>query len=75
MLFIVTVKIAKLGSHDPRNKKTGECVVSADCSDVTGQHHSLLVEATDAAGAAVVARRHGFATVTRVEALTGLPLS
>lgn len=74
MLYIVTIKLPKNPEHNPHDKKTGECAVSALCTDVTGEHHSLLVEATDDAVAAVVARRHGYQHVTRVEALSDLPL-
>jgi len=42
--FIVTVKLAPRKGHDPQNKQTGECPVSQHCTDVTGQHHSFLVD-------------------------------
>lgn len=44
-LFIVTIKVERNKDHDPKNKVGGECSVSLDCTDVTGEHHSLLVKA------------------------------
>lgn len=42
-LFIVTVKIPKNPEHNPREKKTGPCPVNGKpCTDVTGEHHTLL---------------------------------
>lgn len=43
--FIVTIKKPKHADHDPKNKVTGICGFSRNCTDVTGQHHSFLVEA------------------------------
>lgn len=46
--FIVTVKLPKDLTHDPRNKVEGVCPVTRQhCTDTTGQHHSFLTEATD----------------------------
>lgn len=45
-LFIVTLKLAKNVNHDPRNKVTTWCPVTGEmCTDQTGAHHSVLVEA------------------------------
>ena len=53
MRFLVTLKLPKHPLHDPANKVTGPCPLqpwSADdtdtklCTDVTGQHHTILVE-------------------------------
>jgi len=42
---IVTVKLDKNPEHDPHNKKVGVCPCSNEvCTDVTGQHHSFLME-------------------------------
>lgn len=46
MDYIVTVKFRKSPDHDPKNKKTGACVLSSHCTDVTGQHHSALMRNT-----------------------------
>lgn len=44
--FLVTVKIPRNPAHDPFNKIAGTCPVSgAHCTDITGQHHTLLVSA------------------------------
>jgi hypothetical protein len=49
MLFIVTVKMPKNPVHDPKNKITGACPTYGQwCTDVTGEHHSLLIEARSA---------------------------
>lgn len=47
-MYLVTVKIPKDPDHDPHNKVTGECPVQPGklCTDVTGQHHTTLQEAT-----------------------------
>lgn len=79
MLYIVTIKLPKNPSHDPHDKQIGSCPADhyaqgLTCTDVTGEHHSFLVEAIDAHTARSVAVRHGSTHVTRVEAL-GLPLS
>jgi hypothetical protein len=45
MKVIVTVKLPKNPAHDPKHKRTGICPVSSRlCTDVTGEHHSILVE-------------------------------
>ncbi len=46
MPYIVTVKLPKRKDHDPHNKVTGPCPVSfygETCTDVTGEHHSVLM--------------------------------
>ena len=44
--WIVTVKLPKgsSGPHDPKNKVTGPCPMGPGlaCSDVTGEHHSMV---------------------------------
>lgn len=44
MNFIVTVKLPKNPEHDPKNKVTGSCEYSEYCTDVTGEHHSLITK-------------------------------
>jgi hypothetical protein len=45
MNFLVTVKLAKNPEHNPREKKTGPCPVNGKpCTDVTGEHHTFLVD-------------------------------
>jgi len=41
-MYIITVKLSKHPQHDPRNKKTGPCPYSINCTDVTGEHHSFI---------------------------------
>ena len=43
--FVVTIKLAKTNSHDPRNKVTAGCPTSAQCTDSTGEHHSFVMVA------------------------------
>jgi hypothetical protein len=43
--FLVTIKLPKNPEHNPREKKTGPCPVNGKpCTDVTGEHHTFLVE-------------------------------
>lgn len=42
--YIVTLKYPEV-NHDRRNKKVGPCHVSPFCTDSTGGHHCILVEA------------------------------
>lgn len=46
MYFIVTVKLPKDLTHNPRNKVKGRCRMYQNiaCNDRTGEHHSILVE-------------------------------
>lgn len=45
MLYIVTVKLAKNPTHDPKNKVTATCPMGEErCTDTTGEHHSFLVD-------------------------------
>lgn len=51
-VFTVTVKLPKNPNHDPHNKVTGVCPLSedfgaADCTDVTGEHHSITLVTSD----------------------------
>jgi hypothetical protein len=45
MRFIVTVKFGFNIKHDPKNKVVGSCSWSETCTDSTGSHHSVLVDA------------------------------
>lgn len=46
-MYLVTVKLDRNPDHDPHNKVTGWCPIQPDkvCTDVTGQHHTIFVEA------------------------------
>jgi hypothetical protein len=67
--FIVTIKLPRNRSHDPQNKKSGACIVSSWCTDVTGEHHSYVLEAVNENDALDEARQAGHAHITRVEAI------
>jgi hypothetical protein len=59
-MFIVTVRmLQKNPEHDPRGKKTGPCPVSGHCTDVTGEHHSFLLEADDEEAARDLTGKYG----------------
>jgi hypothetical protein len=68
-LYVVTVKLPKPSDHDPDNKRTGTCAVSAECTDVTGEHHSYLFTG-DTIDAARADGEERFGHVTRVELVT-----
>lgn len=70
MTFLVTVKLPRRPEHDPSHKVTGRCPVpgGGTCTDVTGQHHTVLVHADTIDLAALslgIAGHH----ITRVESL------
>ena len=64
MLYIVTVKQPKNKDHNPHDKKTGSCGYSDECTDVTGEHHSFVV---DALNVDVIKERMGALHITRIE--------
>lgn len=45
-MWIVTIKLPRgwNGPHDPHNKVVGECPLSRNCTDSTGEHHSTIVD-------------------------------
>jgi hypothetical protein len=46
--YLVTVKLPRNPQHDPHNKQTGPCpVFGGVCTDITGEHHTGLVETDD----------------------------
>lgn len=46
-LILVTVKLPKNPNHNPQKKVIGSCPANlgAICTDVTGEHHTIRVEA------------------------------
>lgn len=68
--WLVTVKLPRNPGHDPQHKVTGPCPVwfrhPRTCTDVTGQHHTVLVSADSAELAAADALVAGF-HITRIE--------
>lgn len=71
-MILVTIKLPPHPDHDPSNKKTGECPVSAtvSCTDITGEHHTIP---TNEKGLEEL-REQGF-HITRVERLWRQSLS
>jgi hypothetical protein len=48
-MILLTVKLPRNPAHDPANKVIGACPVNGKfCTDVTGQHHTLLFLSYDA---------------------------
>lgn len=76
-LYLVTIKTSKDPAHNPRSKKTGACMANAGglCTDVTGEHHTLLVWSEH--GIEVVERyaRRNFPHVTRIEETYGFVIT
>lgn len=66
--WLVTVKLPKNPEHDPRAKRTGPCPFSHECTDVTGEHHTLM---TGADG--LEALRADGMHITRTERLGRMP--
>lgn len=69
MLFIATVKLPRDEFHDPANKQTGRCPITLSrsrCTDRTGQHHSILVEAESLLTAQDIVQQR-FSHITRIE--------
>ena len=58
--YIMTVRmLEKNPAHDPQHKQSGRCPVSGYCTDVTGEHHSFLLEAFDDVAARALTRKYG----------------
>ncbi len=70
--YLITVKLPKNPEHNPKRKQTGPCPVNGEpCSDVTGEHHTILIRTgrslTDVAQWASTKYGH----TTRVESVPG----
>lgn len=79
MKAIVTVRLKRNRSHDPRNKKTGVCPlykkdhrigisVQRICTDVTGEHHSYIEEGPSRSSIEEKAKEM-FGHITRIEVI------
>jgi len=48
IVCIVTIKLLKNNNHNPKDKKSGKCGLhlasNSECTDVTGEHHSCVME-------------------------------
>lgn len=73
--YLVTVKLPKNPEHNPRNKITGPCPVNGEpCSDVTGEHHTILMRSPRDIRAVAEMAAELYGHVTRVESLpTNIP--
>lgn len=60
---LVTIKLPKNPDHNPREKLTSTCAVSPECTDSTGEHHTVAVYTDDE----VDALRTRFGHITRIE--------
>lgn len=69
--FVVTIKYRQEGvKHNPRDKKLGRCIVSESCTDMTGNHHSILVNADDKEEAkSLTIKKYGEIHITRIESV------
>jgi len=68
--FIVTIKTPKNPFHNPHNKQTNYCPATGhgECTDATGEHHSLAVNALSIEDAKKYFTDKGM-HVTRIETL------
>lgn len=61
MLVLVTVKLPRNPAHNPHNKVTGPCPVSHfQCTDVTGEHHTVSVRSRHSDQSAAIAEAETF---------------
>lgn len=60
---LVTIKLPNNPNHNPRAKVTGPCVISPECTDSTGEHHTVAVHTNEQ----VAGLRDHFGHITRVE--------
>ena len=56
--YVITVKYPRNPDHNPRDKKTGLCPHSSECSDSTGAHHSFIVMAYSMSHAVLIVDKH-----------------
>ncbi|MDF2915861.1 MAG: hypothetical protein K0S70_78 [Microbacterium sp.] len=64
---IITIKLPKNPAHNPHAKITGGCAVATECTDSTGEHHTLVIYDETGAGEADVRERYSH--ITRVETI------
>lgn len=68
--YLVTVKVPKNPEHNPRQKQFGPCPVNGEpCSDVTGEHHTILVRSSGDLSRVKRRMTEKYGHVTRVEAV------
>ncbi len=68
--YLVTVKLPKNPEHNPRRKIFGACPVNGEpCSDVTGEHHTILVRSAKGGDYVTKAAQAKYGHVTRVESV------
>ncbi len=63
----MTIRIDKREDHDPKNKQRGVCPVqNGACTDITGEHHSLL-ESGNSINEIMEKAAKSFNHITRIE--------
>jgi len=68
MKAIVTVKIKQDVEHNPHRKLNGICPVSGlICTDITGEHHSIIVEGDSLLDIRAKVNKKGYKHITRIE--------
>jgi hypothetical protein len=66
--YAVTMSLPGTPGHDPTNKITGECPVAGQhCTDVTGKHHTFLVQSSKPIAEVRDYCAEQYGRVTRVE--------
>jgi hypothetical protein len=71
--YLVTVKLPKNPAHDPHNKLSGACPADPNmvCTDKTGEHHSILINANGIEEAKRIAKEvKKFKHITRIETVS-----
>jgi len=70
MKTIVTVKIKKDVEHNPHNKLSGRCPVNEmACTDITGEHHSMIIEGKTLPEIRNKVKKKGYNHITRIEVI------
>lgn len=68
MFYLVTLKLPSNPEHDPHNKKSGPCPLTGKaCTDITGVHHTTIMNAETLGEAMRIAKDNMPYPVTRIE--------
>ena len=70
MKAIVTVKIEESIYHNPHKKSIGICPVNRMvCTDITGAHHSMIIEGETLSKIREKTIKKGYKHITRIEVI------